>query len=438
MSKAIAAYSSGVPFGGTSGLRDFIAPRITDVLFGRGGGGRYHLGTRAYRYLVKRNQASYCTCSERKKRFISKSIVLALRKQGRRFLTLSSKDNAWCEIDIDKAVTKTSQSLREGQPRRRQDLTFKHKVGNQALRQPVVGSSGQSMLTSTKKQAATVASQLQVFHPADFPGTIQDRSDRTGSVSTGLDRCSTTYGVKSDLVDEDTGDRRDSSSSDSSENFKTGLSRSSKTAAEKAGPVLSSTHRPPPIDTKEVIDAKKKLLPQNRSAGAEVAYQRKATHLNSTGSSFGTAAAEVNMTAIGEFIRRASPLSTNENSTATMLSVSNTQLDPALQFGAESDSENEGHVNIGGLNALVAPLNSDVLFGRGGGGQYHPGTQAYRYLVRHNQPQYCICTERQKRNIAKNIVESLRDQGRRFLSRNKMGTWYDIGNDEAIKKTSQA
>jgi hypothetical protein len=436
MSKSVEAKSSGIPYGGTRDVNDFIAPKNSDVLFGRGGGGRYHLGTRAYRYLVKRNQGVYCTCSERKKRLISRSIVLALRKQGRRFLSLS-KENAWFEIDIDKAVTKTSQSLREGQPRRRQDLTFKYNAVNQALHQPAPTPGVNTMLAAASQLATKTANPVQALKPPGFPGSSHSHVDRNGAISTVLDRRSMPYTHPMHARIEQS-DRQEASTSDASVDVKVGVARTNIKPENEANPALSAMHYYTQDSTRDI---KESALTSSSARMHSVSQPSDGGggRLNSVQYSnqvFG-ASAESKVNEIGEFIRNSKSLS-SDHTALPMHSVADSKFDPTMKLAPDSDSDNEGRGFFGGLNALVAPLNSDVLFGRGGGGQYHPGTQAYRYLVRENQPQYCICTERQKRNIAKNIVESLRDQGRRFLSRNKIGTWYDIGNDEAIKKTSQA
>jgi hypothetical protein len=99
-----------------------IEPRENDVLSGRGARGRTHVGTQAYRTLVQRNQARYSICPEREKRMISKSIVDTIVGDGRRFLGQKKGISGWYVMSLDEAIKKTSQALREGQPKRRQEL----------------------------------------------------------------------------------------------------------------------------------------------------------------------------------------------------------------------------------------------------------------------------------------------------------------------------
>lgn len=92
-------------------------PRDTDVLCGRGGAALRHPGNQTYRRLVNLNKGLYITCLKTEKLKISRSIVAAIREQNGRFLEKDSKSGQWFDIGDKKAVEKTSQALREGQPR---------------------------------------------------------------------------------------------------------------------------------------------------------------------------------------------------------------------------------------------------------------------------------------------------------------------------------
>mmetsp|Transcript_5708 Transcript_5708/g.16904 ORF Transcript_5708/g.16904 Transcript_5708/m.16904 type:complete len:636 (-) Transcript_5708:511-2418(-) len=81
---------------------------------------------------------------------------------------------------------------------------------------------------------------------------------------------------------------------------------------------------------------------------------------------------------------------------------------------------------------------ADVLCGRGGTTNHHPGNIKYRCLVNNYQRLYISCQRREKPNIAKLIVLTTRKNGGRFLRRNKAGSWNDVGNIKAREKTSQA
>ena len=94
----------------------------SDVLCGRGGAALRHAGNQTYRKLVSLNKGLYITCLKTEKLKISRSIVAAIREKKGRFLEKDTKSGTWFDIGDKKAVEKTSQALREGQPKLRQQI----------------------------------------------------------------------------------------------------------------------------------------------------------------------------------------------------------------------------------------------------------------------------------------------------------------------------
>jgi hypothetical protein len=102
-----------------------------DIVCGRGGAALKHPGNLAYRKIVNINKTLYATCLKAEKLRISKSIVAAIREVNGRFLeredgkistTLDERNPdgspvTWCDIGDRRAIEKTSQALREGQPK---------------------------------------------------------------------------------------------------------------------------------------------------------------------------------------------------------------------------------------------------------------------------------------------------------------------------------
>lgn len=88
------------------------------------------------------------------------------------------------------------------------------------------------------------------------------------------------------------------------------------------------------------------------------------------------------------------------------------------------------------------PTVNDVLCGRGGNINSHPGNERFRTLVEKRKRIYLTARfKREKRLIASSIVSDIRalDPPGRFLTRdNKTGKWKDIGDEKARDKTSQA
>jgi len=81
--------------------------------------------------------------------------------------------------------------------------------------------------------------------------------------------------------------------------------------------------------------------------------------------------------------------------------------------------------------------DKDVLSGRGGGTNNHPGNKEFRSLVDRYREEYVLSKKWAKREIARNIVASIRSNGGRFLKK-EGSEWRDIGDQKAREKTSQA
>mmetsp|Transcript_5494 Transcript_5494/g.7686 ORF Transcript_5494/g.7686 Transcript_5494/m.7686 type:complete len:420 (+) Transcript_5494:60-1319(+) len=83
----------------------------------------------------------------------------------------------------------------------------------------------------------------------------------------------------------------------------------------------------------------------------------------------------------------------------------------------------------------------DVLSGRGGASNNHPGNEAFRQLVNKVKFDYLQCPKREKPLLAMRIVQAVRAQSPpgRFLQHDKLtDTWKDVGDTKAREKTSQA
>jgi len=112
---------------------DIKEPSDVDVLCGRKFAALRHPGNQTYRYLVSLNKELYITCLVTEKIKVSRSIVAAIREQGGRFLTKDENKGTWFDIGDKKAIEKTSQALREGQPKLREkmvELGGQHQFGN--------------------------------------------------------------------------------------------------------------------------------------------------------------------------------------------------------------------------------------------------------------------------------------------------------------------
>lgn len=92
-----------------------------------------------------------------------------------------------------------------------------------------------------------------------------------------------------------------------------------------------------------------------------------------------------------------------------------------------------------GTVPIETPTQYDVLFGRGGMTNGHPGNRRFRDIIALHRPDYIRATKMDKPNVARRIVRAIR-QGSppgRFLKKNDDGKWYDVGDRCAAEKTSQ-
>ncbi len=127
-------------------MKDIAEPRETDVLCGRGGAALRHAGNQTYRRLVNLNKGLYITCMKTEKLKISRSIVAAIREQKGRFLERDAKKGVWYDIGDKKAVEKTSQALREGQPKLRKKMVEMGQIPPEQANDPVPASMQQQLL----------------------------------------------------------------------------------------------------------------------------------------------------------------------------------------------------------------------------------------------------------------------------------------------------
>lgn len=88
----------------------------------------------------------------------------------------------------------------------------------------------------------------------------------------------------------------------------------------------------------------------------------------------------------------------------------------------------------------VEPTDDDVLFGRGGYSNKHPGNIRYRAKALELRSWYEQpgTSKEEKYRISELLVESVTNEGHRFLEKGKDGLWHEVIGNGARKKASQA
>jgi len=134
---------------------------------------------------------------------------------------------------------------------------------------------------------------------------------------------------------------------------------------------------------------------------------------------------------------KASSIATSQDATKPYSNLSNEWVVPSRPTGENTSPANS--------LSVTSPISiNDVLCGRGGLTNHHPGNIFFRKLVRHNQESYLLATKRDKAGVAKGIVDKIRSLNPpgRFLKKARdisaNGVWVEIGDRKAREKTSQA
>uniref|UniRef100_A0A7S2JXN1 DUF6824 domain-containing protein n=1 Tax=Leptocylindrus danicus TaxID=163516 RepID=A0A7S2JXN1_9STRA len=119
--------------------------------------------------------------------------------------------------------------------------------------------------------------------------------------------------------------------------------------------------------------------------------------------------------------------------------VSSTSTLTAASTCTTSDNVCTSRAPIGGIRSEERNEN-DVLLGRGKGPSNYIGNKRFRNLVSQYRPIYFESKRSDKLAIAKSVSEFIRQQepaGRFLRLDNSTGTWVEVGEQDAIKKTAQ-
>ena len=116
------------------------------------------------------------------------------------------------------------------------------------------------------------------------------------------------------------------------------------------------------------------------------------------------------------------------------------QRTTSLTIDSFPNDDDSGPAPIPASEVGVNNFNdNDVLSGRGGGTNVHPGNRHFRDLINHHRRAYLKARKNDKPAISRAIVRTIRENKGAFLKRDeKTGLWFEIGDDAAREKTSQA
>lgn len=109
----------------------------------------------------------------------------------------------------------------------------------------------------------------------------------------------------------------------------------------------------------------------------------------------------------------------------------------AMKRSVTRPDSNSNNNNTSNNRVYVEPTDDDVLFGRGGGSNKHPGNARYRREVERLEKGYKSATKSEKRRIIEALVRTVQSRGS-FLEKDKQRGWYVVDGDVVRKKVWQA
>ncbi|CAB9517642.1 helicase [Seminavis robusta] len=126
------------------------------------------------------------------------------------------------------------------------------------------------------------------------------------------------------------------------------------------------------------------------------------------------------------------------NAKAAVKPQTDVQLIPVWKAQTATGTVNSSYLQ--GLDELWEDVGpDDVVMGRGGKSNHHEGNARYRGIIELHRAAYKLAPKLTKRNIARDIVRRINQNGGRFLRLNKGGSvWSEITFEEAAAKTSQS
>ena len=111
----------------------------------------------------------------------------------------------------------------------------------------------------------------------------------------------------------------------------------------------------------------------------------------------------------------------------------------ALSFESNDSFISPKRSPVSRQNGIVSLTEYDVLCGRGGKINSHPGNLSFRKLIKQNQALYLKARRKDKVTIANSIVDTIHKKSGRFLKRDhETGGFIEIDMEYARHKTCQA
>merc|ERR1712232_337457 len=118
-------------------------------------------------------------------------------------------------------------------------------------------------------------------------------------------------------------------------------------------------------------------------------------------------------------------------------SVTNTNT-PLSASAAPKKKKKKNRKRMLDETTVVEPNEGDVLSGRGGFTNTHPGNVRFRQKALEFRPWYEESSKEKKQEIASLLVDFVKNEGNRFLGKGKDGQWHEMIGKGPHYKASQA
>ncbi|VEU39402.1 unnamed protein product [Pseudo-nitzschia multistriata] len=132
----------------------------------------------------------------------------------------------------------------------------------------------------------------------------------------------------------------------------------------------------------------------------------------------------------------ATPIAKTKPKTKPMKKMVCEKIERSLRETTEKLKQQEQREEEDG-DAEYKPNEADVLCGRGGKVNKHPGNIVYRKVVEYNKSYYQSVHKKHRILVSQSIVKAIINYGGRFMGQNNK-EWSEIGFKRAVQKTSQA
>ena len=118
------------------------------------------------------------------------------------------------------------------------------------------------------------------------------------------------------------------------------------------------------------------------------------------------------------------------------------QTNKRMNLKNKSSASYMAMTSSGAVQRIRTPSVSDILLGRGGSINNHPGNQVFREWVKARREDYNLAPNKvEKMKIARKVMDSVHHAGGRFLQKDPSTSahwWVEVDETRALAKTAQA